>query len=259
MKSPRTIGLLALFAFSFGALAPVVVGAEAAPSFAGYWEGAVALPNAELPIRVELTRVSDNAWRGTVDIPMQGLRGYKLDPIKVKGGTIEFGLPGIPGDPRFEGKLSDDGKRISGDFSQGGSSVSFQVERKPKPSAKPDPDAGTPMRGVPGKGLAGKWRGAITPMPNVELRLALELEAAADGKLGGTLISLDQGNSRIAITALTEKDGALTFETAAVGGSFEGQLSDDGAEIVGEWTQLERSTALVFKRLPAVAAKPPAK
>jgi hypothetical protein len=65
----------------------------------------------------------------------------------------------------------------------------------------------SPRGGVPGQGLAGHWQGSLKPTPVTELRLALELTNSATGQLGGALISVDQGNARIPLTALTEREG----------------------------------------------------
>lgn len=227
--------------------------ASAPTTAAGYWSGSIALPTQELGIGVELAPAGDGAWRGTIDIPMQGLRGFKLDPVKVDEATVEFAMPGIPGDPYFKGTLAADGKTISGDFTQGGGRLSFRLERKPKPAGVAR--VTVPERGAPGQGLTGEWRGAIAPVPNVELRLGLELAADADGKIGGVLVSFDQGNARIPISDLTETDGKVRFDVPRVDGRFTGQLSADGAEIAGEWSQRGGSTPLIFKRLPPAGDK----
>ncbi len=231
----------------------VLPAAEAPATAAGYWEGAVSLPNRELEIRVELARGSGAAWQGMIDIPLQGMRGFKLDAVKVDGVAVEFALPGIPGEPRFAGKLAADGRSIAGEFFQGGGTLPFRVERKVKPAAQPVDE--TPAKGVPGQGLAGKWRGSIKPLPNMELRLALELTQALGGQPEGVLISLDQGSPRIPVSGLTEKEGAVRFETPQVGGTFEGKFNADGSELAGDWSQGGRSTPLVFKRLPGAEKK----
>ncbi|HVS54340.1 MAG TPA: hypothetical protein VHD62_18435 [Opitutaceae bacterium] len=96
---------------------------------AGHWEGAIALPNAELAIEVDLS-LADGSWRGTIDIPAQHVKGAKLEAVKVENAEVAFALPGIPGNPRFVGRLSDDQATIAGDFSQGGGTFPFRLERK---------------------------------------------------------------------------------------------------------------------------------
>jgi hypothetical protein len=90
----------------------------------------------------------------------------------------------------------------------------------------------------------------------MELRLALEFKDEGAGKIGGTMISLDQGNARIPIDAASEKDGAVTFETSKVGGAFAGKLNADGSEIAGDWTQGGRAMPLVLKRVATAVTVP---
>jgi hypothetical protein len=222
--------------------------ADPASSAAGYWSGGITLPNQELAVAVELAPAG-TAWQGTIDIPMQGMRGFKLDGVKVSDSAVEFALPGIPGNPTFAGNLAADGKSITGTFSQGGGHMPFHLQRATKPA--PRVEESTPAHGVPGKGVVGRWRGGISPMPNVELRLALELSTAASGAIEGVVVSLDQGSARIPIAGLKYEDNKVTFETPSVQASFSGVMNADGSEIAGEWTQMGRSTPLVFKRLAA--------
>jgi hypothetical protein len=255
-RSPRDFRMIPLrglrFAFLLGLASGIsLIAGEVATTAAGYWEGTVTLPNRELEIRVELFSAAGAAGKGTIDIPLQGLRGFVLEPVKIEEGTVAFGLPGLPGEPRFAGKLASDAKTISGDFFQGANTFPFRLERKAKPA--PTKLDETPANGVPGKGLAANWRGSIKPMAGMELRLALELTADPAGKLDGVLISLDQGSPRIPVSNISEKEGAVHFETASVNGSFDGKMSADGSEIAGDWTQMGRTTPLVLKRLPAAS------
>jgi hypothetical protein len=224
-----------------------IVGSRAAaapPDFAGHWEGAITLPTAALGIRVDLSR-SGESWQGTIDIPVQNLRGFKLDPVKVDGPAIAFAMPGIPGDPRFAGRLAEDGDSITGDFGQGGGKFPFRLARKVSPAAT----AEAPVVGIPGQGLEGHWQGSLKPTPVIELRLALEITSASAEKPAGVLISLDQGGARIPITALTEHDGIVHLEAKSIGGVYDGKLNGDGSEIAGEWKQGGDPIPLVFKRL----------
>jgi pimeloyl-ACP methyl ester carboxylesterase len=218
--------------------------ADARPDPAGHWEGAIALPTTALGIRVDLSR-SGESWQGTIDIPVQGLRGFKLDPVKVEGASVTFAMPGIPGDPQFVGRLAEDANGITGDFTQGGGKFGFKLERKAPPATTIE----APTVGIPGKGLEGHWQGSLKPMPAIELRLALEIASANAEKPEGVLISIDQGNARIPISALTEQDGVVHLEAKSIGGVFDGKLNGDGSELAGEWKQGGGTHPLVFKRL----------
>lgn len=226
--------------------------ADAQPGPAGHWEGAIAVSPAALNVRVDLSR-SGESWQGTIDIPVQGLRGFKLDPVKVDGATVMFAMPGIPGDPRFVGQLAGDANGIAGKFSQGGGESEFKLERKAPPAPVVEPA----VVAIPGKGLEGNWQGTLKPAPGIELRLAMEIASAKAEKPDGVLISIDQGGARIPITALTEKDGGVHVETLSIGGAFDGKLNPDGSEMAGEWKQRGGPLPLVFKRVAkAVSATP---
>ncbi len=212
---------------------------------AGYWEGAITLPGTELAIRVDLEKAVD-AWAGTIDIPVQALRGFKLGDVTVKDAAVSFTMPAIPGDPKFAGKLAADAKTISGDFTQGGQTFPFKLERKAKAT---NASGETPSKGVPGKGLAGYWQGSLKPSPVIELRLVLEITNPPAGQPTGVIVSVDQGKVRIPVTALTEKGGTVHLETSSVGGVFDGKVSSDGSEIDGTWKQGGGESPLIFKRL----------
>ncbi len=240
MKSPRYLHLFAL------ALACALTARAQEPADpAGHWEGQITLPATPLAIRVDLEQTGE-AWSGAIDIPAQGLRGFKLQAVKVEGAAVRFALPNIPGDPAFAGQFDQDARSLTGDFTQGGLKFPFKLERKPLPATIARE---TPAKGQPGEGLAGHWQGSLKPVPVMELRLALEIKKAAEGKYEGAMISLDQSSTRIPISALTETSGAISMKIASIGGAFDGQLSADGSEFVGEWQQGGQKLPLIFKRV----------
>jgi len=224
--------------------------AEPGTGPAGHWEGNIQLPKTALGVRVDLERLANGSWSGTIDIPVQALRGFKLGSVSVAAKDISFALPGIAGDPRFAGELDAPGKSIRGNFTQSGQTFPFALDRK----AKAEVAGEAPSKGVPGKGLAGYWQGSLKANAAIELRLVLELTNAPGGTIAGVLVSVDQGGAKIPITSLSEKEGGVQFETKSVGGSFTGKLNADGSELAGDWKQGPGILPLGFKRL----AKAPA-
>ncbi len=226
--------------------------AEPLADSAGHWEGQISLASTHLDIRVDLERTGE-VWSGTIDIPGQGLRGFKLEPVKVDGAAVNFAMPKIPGDPAFAGKFDKDADTISGDFTQAAIKASFKLERR----ARPAPDAGDmPAKGLPGEGLAGHWFGSLHSSRILDLRLALEIEKTSAGALEGVLISLDQSRVGIPLTAITEKVGAVAFAVGSIGGVFEGKINAEGSEVAGEWQQGGIKSPVTFKRVaqaPALA------
>src|SRR4051794_41165391 len=98
----------------------------AAPS--GHWVGAIEAGQ-KLDVEVDIGRDRER-WRGTISIPAQGTKGVPLADLVVKEPAVTFGIANVPGDPRFAGQLSPDGKTLTGTFSQGGGSVPMSLEWK---------------------------------------------------------------------------------------------------------------------------------
>jgi hypothetical protein len=233
MTRPRVVA--ALFAFVLHAS----LAAQQPDAPAGHWTGSI---EAGPGIGVEIDLAPQaKAWRGTISIPSQGAKGVPLADIIVKAPAVEFAMKGAPGDPRFKGQLSPDGKTLSGTFTQGGGSVpmsltwkgeaQFEVEEKSAPVSK---------------GLLGSWEGTLD-IKGTMLRLVLTLANGPDGATG-TLVSLDQGNSEIPVSKITEKGTHLNLAVSMISGSFDGEIKND--EIAGTWTQGPMSLPLVFKRRP---------
>lgn len=102
---------------------------------AGHWEGAIKLPNGALNISVDFTVAADGKLTATITIPQQGAKDLPLTNVGFDNGEATFSLPNAPGDPKFRGKLSADGQKIEGTFSQGGANLPCALERKTDPVA----------------------------------------------------------------------------------------------------------------------------
>ena len=110
--------LLALVLF----LAPPLL---AETPFDGHWEGAIDLPTGQLEIDVDLESDAAGTLSGDITIPVQSIRDRPLGGFEADGEALIFTIPGIPGDPTFDGELSADGDVLSGTFRQGGGQLSF--------------------------------------------------------------------------------------------------------------------------------------
>ncbi len=92
--------------------------------FVGNWEGHIELPGQRLAISVELEQVG-GAWRGAI---VQGVTDMALGGIEIDGNVIRFVMPNVPGDPVFNGVMTEG--LISGDFTQSGVTLKFTLERR---------------------------------------------------------------------------------------------------------------------------------
>lgn len=214
------------------------VAAQAAKGPAGHWEGTLQVPGQELRIEVDLSGVADK-WEGTITIPAQNLTGFPLSAITVQGETVTFAMQGVPGDPRFKGTLSKDGKSLSGDFTQGGGTIPFALSRTGDAKIEPVPKS-TAIT----KDIEGSWEGAL----NVEgktLRLALKLSNSPDGARG-TLISIDQGGGEIPITTIVQTGTSVKLVLRPIAANYDGKFEE--GKLTGTWTQGPTSFPLVFAR-----------
>jgi len=206
----------------------------------GHWEGAIRMPQQDLEIQVDLAQSSGGEWKGTIDIPPQHLKGFPLSGIAVKGNSVMFAMNGVPGDPKFDGKVSADGKTISGAFTQGGADLTFSLKRTGEAVIE------TPAKSTAvSKELEGAWEGALDVNGN-QLRLKLKMANQADGTASGSIISVDQGGREISITTITQKGSNLKLELKTIDGGYDGDLTE-GA-LVGHWTQGGGTLPLTFKR-----------
>lgn len=141
-------------------LLPVIAqAAQPASSLAGPWSGAIHVPGMELQIFVELK--AGAPWSGTLSIPEQKLKDYALADVKVDLSSVAFRMPGIPGDPAFQGTLQADGS-LKGTFIQGGQSFPFSLARGGAAPAQPQnpEDREVGFSGFNGFPLKGSVRAA---------------------------------------------------------------------------------------------------
>jgi uncharacterized protein len=234
-----------LAAAAFALVAPFAFAESATPG-AGHWEGSITLPGQPLQIVVDLACDDKNSWKGTIAIPEQNLQGFPLSSIVVANGSVQFAMNGVPGEPKFDGKLAPGGQLISGNFTQGANAATFGMKRTG------DAQFGAAIENTRvTKAFEGTWKGALDTGSGV-LRLVLKLANGQDGAATGTLTSVDQGGAVIPIARITQKGSNLKLEVPTVGGTFSGDIDKDGTAITGLWAQGPAVLTLTFRR-PAAA------
>jgi hypothetical protein len=99
--------------------------------FLGTWNGTLSI-GMELEIIVEFSLDEEKNIQGNIDVPAQGAMDLPLGDINIEGKKISFKIvhPQVQGDPTFSGELDETGKKISGEFSQGGAAGTFSVEKE---------------------------------------------------------------------------------------------------------------------------------
>jgi hypothetical protein len=234
---------LTIAAAAFSLLAPFAI-AQSAPGASGHWEGSISVPDHELQIIVNLAPEKD-AWKGTIAIPEQNLKEFPLSSISVLKDAVKFAMSGVPGNPAFDGKLAADGQSISGNFTQGGGTLTFSLKRTGEPQFSE-----LPKSTLVAKAFEGSWEGTLDT-GGAKLRLVLNLVNEKDSATG-TLTSVDQQGAVIPIAVITQKGSELKLDLPSVAGSFAGAISKDAASITGTWTQGMGGLPLTLRR-PAAA------
>lgn len=82
----------------------------------------------------------------------------------------------------------------------------------------------------------GTWDGTLNA-GMAKLHLTLAIEKADDGLYFGMLSSADQG-LQLPADAVTVSGNSVKVDMKAIRGKFEAELSDDGNELKGTWTQM---------------------
>jgi len=166
---------------------PAVILAAASP--AGVWEGTLKTPNGDVGFVFNVHRDGDK-WAAEMDVPIRNVSGIPIKEVKVDGASVSFPIPG-PGEPHYDGKLSDDGKSITGNFIQGGGSIPLDLKWKSEPKAVEKLPANSGEVQV----LEGTWAGTLDAN-GTQLRLLFKFVKNADGSITGTVDSLDQQGAK---------------------------------------------------------------
>src|SRR5918993_3464637 len=218
------------------------LGAQVAMDPSGRREGKILIPEREMSLTVDLAKTPAGIWIGSLSIPPSTSIDVPLGTISIEGTVVKFSAM-LPGKATFEGKLSADGRSLSGTASNAQGTAPFQLARTGDASVKvPPPSSRLPEE------FAGTWEGTVDVSGTVK-KIGLKLSAAADGTAVGVLISSEPGAPEVPVTVVTITGPQLQLESRVVGGAFTGALGDKG-EIAGEWTQRGTRFPVTFKKVP---------
>ena len=131
----RSIHYLIFSCFVF-LLVPIYFHSQEATSIAGHWEGTIDVPGTKLEVLIDFNQKPDSSWEGKISIPAQKAKNLPLNNISFVDKKASFAIAGVPGKPTFKGTISDDGTKISGNFTQGGQSFTFSLSREVSPKIK---------------------------------------------------------------------------------------------------------------------------
>lgn len=103
--------------------------AEDAPApLDGYWKGPLNVPGGQLEVIFRLIKLTDGTYFAAMDVPLQKVSRMPV-AVTVHGDTVS--LAAEEAGSRFQGKLTADGKKIDGTWSQPGFAVPMTLEFAP--------------------------------------------------------------------------------------------------------------------------------
>ena len=209
---------------------------------AGDWQGLLNAGTTQLHIILHITKDNDGNLKATMDSVDQRAFGLPVSSVSLKNSKLKFEVDKVQGS--YVGKLSPDGTKISGSWSQGGAFLDLDFKRATN-AVKAQPRPGPPSD------IDGAWLGTLEAN-GMKLRVVFHILNTADG-LTGTIDSLDTGQAGIPMTAITRNGSSLKIEVKPADILYEGKISSDLATIDGTWTQHGHNPPLVVKRVKDVS------
>ena len=103
----------------------------------------------------------------------------------------------------------------------------------------------------PDPALVGEWQGTLT-VGSKKLRVRFSIQDQGES-MTGTLTSLDQGNAKIGLSRVGQREGQVRLEIDDMAARFEAQWNGYKDELKGEWHQSDTKLPLVLTRLPSRA------
>ncbi|HEV2575693.1 MAG TPA: TIGR03435 family protein [Acidobacteriaceae bacterium] len=111
------------------------------------WQGTLHLQQRDLRIVLKVSHGADGALAGTMYSIDQGGQGMNASSISFADGTLKVAIQML--DMTYEGKLSADGKSITGTFTQGSQPMQLVLERSTPETAWTIPEAPKPIPPMP--------------------------------------------------------------------------------------------------------------
>lgn len=97
------------------------VTAQDKPSAVGDWEGVLSAMGQELTVVFHIMEAADGSFSATLDSPDQGAFDIACEAPVLDGASVMIPVAAVQG--KYEGKLSEDGSRIEGTWTQGPNAI----------------------------------------------------------------------------------------------------------------------------------------
>lgn len=210
----------------------------------GDWKGDLDLGPRKVRFIFHVAANDEGGLRATLDSPDENLFGLTVDSVEVDDSNVTFTMRALTAS--YLAELTADRKSLDGVWKQRGASVPLRVEFSP-------PEATPKVKGQ--ERLLGTFEGKLDAGP-MKVLLVFKVTEDVTGRLVATMDSPDQGAFGLPVGKVVfEESGAFTLPIPAVGGTYSGTASLDGATLDGTWKQGGASLPLTVTRVDAVSKR----
>jgi hypothetical protein len=210
-----------------------------APSPVGDWNGVLKPGEVELRLKLNVQRDSDGKLKAVLYSLDQGAGGINSSGASLEGDKLKLDFSSIQG--AYEAQISQDGKSLTGTWSQAGNSLPLTLTRG-APTEVVDEVSKTAAP------LVGVWEGRLDT-PGGQLNVRFTLRKDDQGQIIGAFDSIDQKAMGIPMSSISLKGSAFQFRLRAVAGAYDGVVDQKQTSIKGTWQQLGNETPLEWKRV----------
>jgi hypothetical protein len=197
----------------------------------GRWEGSIKIPDQELQIIVDLARNKAGGWSGSIIMPGLDVKGAELTDISVNGSEVTFAIKSALGAARgglvkFKGRAQ--GTSLTGDFTQGGNTAPFAMEKTGAPQVELPPQS-TAIA----EEFEGEWKGDYE-MLGYPRHVTIKLFRHGGGPATAEFVIVGKANNQLPVDLVTQENDLITVQSHGTGIRFEGRLKKETGEIRGK-------------------------
>ena len=216
---------------------------EALSGIKGDWEGIAKAGAVTTRVVVKIAK-TNGLYVGTLDSVDQGAKDLPASNLRYDKPKVHFEIPAAG--LIYDGTLDAATGEMKGTYKQGTYTFPLDLKQTATPSSVTQLEPAD-LNQRKDSDLQGFWKGTLK-VGKMSLRLNFKLTQQPDGTVAGVVQSVDQGSSDLPVSTATYQKPDVHLEFSGIGGTFDGKVSGDDAEIAGTWRQGGQNFPLTIKR-----------
>jgi RNA polymerase sigma factor (sigma-70 family) len=222
---------------------------QAGSDLQGYWKGTVQAGPVKLRVAFKIAEPAEGKFAAEMDCPDAGANNLVVSSVTYDKPKVrmDVGLLGVV----FQGKLSSDGTKIAGTWTQARVPLALTVERadpkaeQAKQAAAAAQEAEKDYSHTGPNDLTGHWKGVLD-IKGSKGALTLHIAKLPNGELSASLGTIKQGANNIPADAVSFTAPNAHMEWNNLGVTYDGKVQN--GKITGEWKMRGLIVPLVFAR-----------